>query len=148
MYRIHTLSSIEHAFLLYLDIVLKHLHLTMMICWTVIIILMTMMMSSMAASEQDSTRALMYLMRYGYLAPRNQSSALLTQSRLDTYLRGAVRDFQAFAGVPATGDLDTLTVELMGTPRCGVRDIVGHGATAKRKKRYIKKFTSERNVIK
>ena len=25
----------------------------------------------------------------------------------------------------------------MGTPRCGVRDIIGHGATAKRKKRYV-----------
>ena len=59
-----------------------------------------------------------------------------------------MKDFQSFAGLTVTGDLDPVTVELMGTPRCGVRDIVGHGATAKRKKRYIKKFTSERNVIK
>ena len=48
----------------------------------------------------------------------------------------AVTDFQAFAGINQTGELDPLTVELMDTPRCGVRDIIGHGATAKRKKRY------------
>ena len=36
---------------------------------------------------ESSTGALLYLMKYGYLAPRNQSQALLTQSRLDTYIR-------------------------------------------------------------
>ena len=43
--------------------------------------------------------------------------------------------FQAFAGLPQTGELDQKTVKLMNTPRCGVKDIVGEGATA-RKKRY------------
>jgi len=35
-----------------------------------------------------------------------------------------------------TGVLDPVTVELMETPRCGVKDIIGHGATARRRKRY------------
>ena len=108
-------------------------HLTM--CWRTSLIL-TMVTIVNGATDQDNTRALLYLMKYGYLAPRNQSAALYTQNRLEGNLKGAVRDFQAFAGLPATGSLDPLTVELMGTPRCGVRDIIGHGATAKRKKRY------------
>ena len=36
----------------------------------------------------------------------------------DDVNRDAVRDFQAFAGLPATGVLDTHTAELMETPRC------------------------------
>ncbi len=48
-----------------------------------------------------------------------------------------ILSFQAFAGLDQTGDLDPKTVKLMNTPRCGVTDIVGHGATAKRRrKRY------------
>ena len=31
--------------------------------------------------------------------------------------------------------MDDETVELMNTPRCGVKDIVGHGATTKRRRR-------------
>ena len=85
---------------------------------------------------KDNTRALIYLMKYGYVAPRNGSSALLTEEGLNRYVKSAVMDFQAFAGINQTGELDPLTVELMDTPRCGVRDIIGHGATAKRKKRY------------
>ncbi len=44
--------------------------------------------------------------------------------------------FKAFAGLEQTGDLDEETVELMNTPRCGVRDIIGPGTQARRKKRY------------
>ena len=91
-------------------------------------------------SDKDGATALLYLMKYGYLEPRQKgSSALLTQKGLDNYITGAVRDFQTFAGIESTGVLDPLTVELMGTPRCGVRDIIGPGATAKRrrKKRFL-----------
>ena len=87
------------------------------------------------AIAKDNTRALIYLMKYGYVAPRNGSSALLTEEGLNNYVKSAVMDFQAFAGINQTGELDDLTVELMDTPRCGVRDIIGHGATARRKKR-------------
>ena len=87
------------------------------------------------AIAEDNTRALVYLMKYGYVAPRNGTSALLTEEGLNRYVKSAVMDFQAFAGINQTGELDDLTVELMETPRCGVRDIIGHGATARRKKR-------------
>ena len=52
------------------------------------------------------------------------------------YIKTGVKDFQAFAGLAQTGELDPPTVELMRTPRCGVKDIIGHGATARRK-RYV-----------
>merc|ERR1719167_1737910 len=51
-------------------------------------------------------------------------------------LLGPVADFQAFSGLPVTGVLDSATVQLMNTPRCGVRDIIGHGARSRRK-RYV-----------
>ena len=42
-----------------------------------------------------------------------------------------------FAGLDPTGELDKETVELMETPRCGVKDNVGPSDDAKRrKKRY------------
>ena len=44
-------------------------------------------------------------------------------------------DVQAFAGLTPTGELDAVTTELMETPRCGVRDIIGHGAIQRRRKR-------------
>ena len=87
-------------------------------------------------SDKDGATALLYLMKYGYLEPQKKgSAALFTQSGLDTYITGAVRDFQTFAGIESTGVLDPVTVELMGTPRCGVRDIIGPGATAKRRRK-------------
>ena len=73
-------------------------------------------------------------MKYGYMdAPRKdaKSAPLLSRDGLSDY----VMEFQAFAGLPQTGELDQVTVELMNTPRCGVKDVVGKGATA-RKKRY------------
>ena len=48
-----------------------------------------------------------------------------------------MKDLQAFAGLTPSGELDEATLELMRTPRCGVRDIIGHGATARRRRRYV-----------
>ena len=76
----------------------------------------------------------MYLMKYGYMDGQRKdtkSAPLLSRDGLRDY----IREFQSFAGLPQTGNLDAKTVELMKTPRCGVKDIVGKGATA-RKKRY------------
>jgi len=80
------------------------------------------------------TGAMMYLMKYGYMDtphPNSKTANLLSQDGLKDY----IMEFQAFAGLPRTGQLDNNTVTLMNTPRCGVKDIVGKGATA-RKKRY------------
>ena len=85
--------------------------------------------------QVDDTRALIYLMEYGYVESTQWSSSLVTQEALKGFLKTAVRDFQAFAGLNQTGELDVVTKNLMKTPRCGVKDIIGHGATARRKKR-------------
>ena len=75
-------------------------------------------------------------LRYGYVEPGKWSNALVTERQYTDYVGQAVIEFQSFAGLEQTGVLDNVTMELMMTPRCGVRDIVGHGATVKRRKRY------------
>ena len=47
---------------------------------------------------------------------------------------------QVFAGLSPTGVMDAETKELMETPRCGVKDIIGHGATQKRRRRRCSLF--------
>ena len=83
----------------------------------------------------DDTRALIYLMEYGYVESAQWSSSLVTEEALNGFVSNAVKDFQAFAGLNQTGELDEVTKDLMRMPRCGVKDIIGHGATARRKKR-------------
>lgn len=46
-----------------------------------------------------------------------------------------MQDFQSFAGLDATGELNDETLHLMSLPRCGVRDKVGFGSD-NRAKRY------------
>ena len=77
-------------------------------------------------------------MQYGYMdipvsnVPAEPRSAnLMSQDSLRTF----IKEFQSFAGLPQTGDLDTETREMMNRPRCGVKDMVGHTST-KRRKRY------------
>ena len=86
-------------------------------------------------AAREHARAVLYLLRYGYVSPGHSTAAMMAQDRLTSQVRTAVLDFQAFAGLNQTGELDAETLELMETPRCGVRDMVGHGATARRKKR-------------
>ena len=74
-------------------------------------------------------------MKYGYLdsnkaADSAKSAPLISTDGLKSY----IEEFQAFANLTITGELDAQTVEMMGRPRCGVKDIVGHGST--REKRY------------
>ena len=101
-----------------------------------IIITMYSTVASYDQGQVDDTRALIYLMEYGYVESAKWSSSLVTQDTLKEFVTTAVRDFQAFAGLNQTGELDLDTKNLMRTPRCGVRDIIGHGATTWRRKRW------------
>jgi len=85
----------------------------------------------------EGERELIYLMKYGYISNRNGSASLMSEDGLKEQLKQAVIDFQAFAGLNQTGIVDPETRELMETPRCGVRDIIGRGAYARRRKRYV-----------
>lgn len=75
-----------------------------------------------------------YLSQFGYLpaSARNPANGGLLDAT--TWIK-AVQDFQSFAGLNVTGELDDETMHLMSMPRCGVRDKVGFG-TDSRSKRY------------
>ncbi|CAL8075131.1 unnamed protein product [Orchesella dallaii] len=83
-----------------------------------------------AAPVHTDTGAMMYLSNFGWLDP--SSKKIGSQSLID--IRKSIQDFQAFAGLNITGELDDETVETMSLPRCGVRDKIGHDA--RRRKRY------------
>jgi len=87
--------------------------------------------------EAEGERDLIYLMKYGYMESKEGTAALQTEEGLRRKIKKAVMDFQAFAGLNQTGVVDGKTREMMETPRCGVRDIIGHGAYARRRKRYV-----------
>uniref|UniRef100_A0A0A9Z365 Matrix metalloproteinase-14 n=2 Tax=Lygus hesperus TaxID=30085 RepID=A0A0A9Z365_LYGHE len=78
--------------------------------------------------------ALVYLSEYGYLpaSTRNPTSEHLMDE--ETYMN-ALKEFQAFAGLNITGQLDDETKATMRLPRCGVKDKVGY-ATSSRSRRY------------
>ncbi|KAJ9601220.1 hypothetical protein L9F63_000615, partial [Diploptera punctata] len=75
-----------------------------------------------------------YLSQFGYLSPQARnihSGALISVESV----KKAVSEFQAFAGLNITGELDYETRHTMSLPRCGVQDIVGRGGDS-RTKRY------------
>ncbi|XP_018571216.1 matrix metalloproteinase-14 isoform X2 [Anoplophora glabripennis] len=84
-----------------------------------------------ANSAPSDSSALIYLSQYGYIsASRGNSSQLLDERSY----KKAIEDFQSFAGIDVTGQLDPVTLETMTLPRCGVKDKVGTGDN--RAKRY------------
>ena len=63
-------------------------------------------------------------MKYGYMDHHHnsgKSAPLLSRDGLYDY----IMEFQAFAGINQTGELDSETVKWMNMPRCGVKDKVG-----------------------
>ncbi|KAH8369608.1 hypothetical protein KR093_000278, partial [Drosophila rubida] len=74
-----------------------------------------------------------YLSQFGYLpaSARNPANSGLQDKH--TWV-SAIQEFQSFAGLNITGELDEETMKLMSLPRCGVRDRVGTGDS--RSKRY------------
>ncbi|XP_073984475.1 matrix metalloproteinase 1 isoform X2 [Rhodnius prolixus] len=84
--------------------------------------------------QDESVNAVMYLAQFGYLPAQMtnpNSGHLMTQEAM----ADAIREFQAFAGLNVTGNLDKETVITMKLPRCGVKDKVGFANDA-RSKRY------------
>lgn len=70
-------------------------------------------------------------MTFGYLPPSDKETGLL---RTDEQLKTAIKNLQNFANIPATGELDSNTLELLKKPRCGLPDYPN--TSPKRKKRY------------
>ena len=60
-----------------------------------------------------------YLTNYGYLKLARTTKTAALRS-----INSAVTSFQAFAGLKQTGELDAQTMEMMRTPRCGVKDVL------------------------
>ena len=74
-------------------------------------------------------------MKYGYMNPSSEVSTRSAQLMSQDSLKNYIMEFQSFAGLPQTGDLDEETVIMINKPRCGVKDIVGKSSSM-RKKRY------------
>ena len=68
-------------------------------------------------SYAQESRAMVYLMQYGYVAPNQWKSSLLTEEEYTRFVNKTVREFQAFANLNITGELDRDTLELMERPR-------------------------------
>ncbi|XP_048839790.1 matrix metalloproteinase-28 isoform X2 [Brienomyrus brachyistius] len=66
-----------------------------------------------------------FLEKYGYL---RQEEHKHSSAELDS----ALREFQWLSQLPVTGQLDSVTLQQMGAPRCGVRDGRSHRAWSHR----------------
>ena len=101
--------------------------------------LLLLLAQTQAGTEETS--ALLYLSKYGYISNDDGKASQVKEENIKDFIKSAVKDFQAFAGLNETGELDPLTVELMGTPRCGVRDRGqderDRSVGSRRKKRYV-----------
>ncbi|XP_076350925.1 collagenase 3-like [Tachypleus tridentatus] len=88
--------------------------------------------NAMPAQISDSDlQAMMYLKHYGYMnETSSKSSSLIDYDSLKI----AIKDFQRFAGLNETGELDNETITMIEMPRCGVKDKVGHSNSARRKR--------------
>ena len=99
-----------------------------------------LLLLAQAWAGTEETNALLYLSKYGYISNNDGKASQVKEENIKDFIKSAVKDFQAFAGLNQTGELDPVTVELMGTPRCGVRDR-GQEETdrtgSRRKKRYV-----------
>eukprot|EP00091_Calanus_sinicus_P005519 TRINITY_DN15962_c0_g1_i1.p1 TRINITY_DN15962_c0_g1~~TRINITY_DN15962_c0_g1_i1.p1 ORF type:complete len:214 (-),score=44.25 TRINITY_DN15962_c0_g1_i1:73-669(-) len=92
-------------------------------------ILIFLCYASYVIADSEANEALKYLEKYGYVAeppgfdsedPQRPQNSPALGSALN--ISEAVRKFQNFAGLRASGTLDSETLEFMKKPRCGVKD--------------------------
>jgi len=76
-------------------------------------------------STMSHVSAMLYLMKYGYMDEMDHSHAKSANLMSKDGLKKYIIEFQAFAGLNQTGELDDHTVRMMNMPRCGVKDKVG-----------------------
>ncbi|XP_015345431.1 matrix metalloproteinase-27 isoform X1 [Marmota marmota marmota] len=79
-----------------------------------------------AENEENMHRAQAYLNQFYSLEIEGSH---LVQSKNRSLLDGKIREMQAFFGLTVTGKLDSRTLEIMKTPRCGVPDVGQYGYT-------------------
>lgn len=70
-------------------------------------------------TDINTNTAVKYLAQFGYLPkPNPRKKLLLTEDGVSR----ALKNLQKFGGINETGVLDDQTIELMKTPRCGIKD--------------------------
>ncbi len=72
---------------------------------------------SLNDSQPGFENVVQFLSRFGYLLSNTEATAVL-----DNKISAALRRFQAFYGLPQTGEFDDRTREEMQKPRCGLPD--------------------------
>nr|CAH0104223.1 unnamed protein product [Daphnia galeata] len=92
-----------------------------------------------AFSVSSDTEAMKYLSNFGYLDPALGDTS--TSFVSGETVRRAISDFQSFAGLNPTGELDEETSIWMSKPRCGVPDIIHEGHSTRRKRNANKKVS-------
>ncbi|KAK9704416.1 Hemopexin [Popillia japonica] len=100
---------------------------------SVCLALLFLFFENVQSAALGNTQVMLYLSRFGYLPGSN----LMNSSRLmdSSSMKSAIEEFQSFAGLAITGEMDNETEEAMMLPRCGVKDKVGSGSDS-RSKRY------------
>ena len=78
---------------------------------------------AIVSCQDVGTEVVDYLTQYGYIpTPKNGAKPFIDK----TTLTQAVKEFQTFGGLDPSGELDSDTLELMKTPRCGSEDKVAN----------------------
>ena len=86
-----------------------------------------------------------YMRKFGYLPPQSESFASLLSA---DELRLGIENFQRFAGIAVTGEMNNETREWMNKPRCGNPDMHGEEDRFKTEVSYYTSLrrTSSKNL--
>lgn len=78
-----------------------------------------------ASTIRSNSDAVNYLTKYGFNLFENQHGSKMIDGKpivRQKNLKSMLEDFQGAHKLPITGKLDQKTLQLMNTPRCGVRE--------------------------